>query len=870
MYDLYEIDEDSEKFCRFYNDSINKIFEEIYKAIHSPEAENVNLIYILYQELLKIKKIEIKKYDLVCCIQINYVVLINEKENLYMNMTYFKKVELHKIDKNEEIWVCNDDMAMLLLNKEQFLYYLKPKCLISDPNEDPCEMMIISDLSLLNYVIMNNINIYSSDSPFYQLSDLKKEFEKKNEDIKIQNYLKGIHSYNFKPVFCPERVKFLLGNININNILKKNRNQFQNYLYNSKIGLTTEILIKIDSEKIKNESIKYLYINTNLIMYEKSKLILEKYLAFYIAKLFSNYEEFENFYKNLIAKISKKKYSRERILYKIIKYIIKNYNNSFNKCYFLFDNIYNCELCFNIENNFKNLNKKLVNEKFIFCFFVQLNYCNLFLLKNNNAYYNFTFINNDIRINPDEYINNLDRDYWHNYNIINEVMSNFESKIKNKNNIERLSLLLKIKYIPYLLRNSKNENDIFEILSEFLEYFHLTCLNYNGISIQKIEFKNSEVKKFFNEKFNSMICDIVVSDNLKIIDNLINKSVEGILLEKQIILCLIASMSFKKLKIDKIFCFSNFTKKMEFFFGEKILIIQLNDNSPLYDFGVITYFKNEMILKIYQVGINKDFYSLEKLDNDLIQFDIEYFIKKLKLEFGVDIKQYVFGIITSKSGYDKNKKIKMNKNEKENSNLINNIFYTIDNNEDLEENLDKSYKNYYIMKEFCANNNYEFIIFDKNTKKSFIQEKENLIDFNFIDNTNEKCLRNIFGIYDNCDVQNLKKMAVQKSDFFPNYEIKSLLKYNFRIKYISKFRTKDNKLPEINRKNFFLMFKEIDGIFYIKGKNGEIFCNSKIMKSLDDLKSNNFIGCIIEKEEEYDSLKVKKIFLKKKRRDFLE
>ena len=862
MNDLYEIEENSKKFCEFYGNKLNDIFEEIYNAIKRPGDEETNLIYILYEVLKKIKKIEIKKYNLICYIEINYIVIKNIKENLWMNMIYLKKVELHKIDKTEEIWVCNDDMAMLTLNKEKFLYYLKPKYLVKDPKEGPSEITIISDLTLLNFVIINDINIYSSDSSFFQLSDLKKEFEKKIEDIKIQNYLEGISSYNFKSIFCPEKVEFLFGNININNILKKNHEKFQKYLYNQKIGLTMELLVKIDKEKFINKKIKFLYVNTSIVFNENSKLIVEKFLAYYIAKLFSNYEEFEKFYGNLIAKISKKKYNRERMLYKIVKYIIKNYESSFDKLYFIFDNIYDYHMCLNMETTYKNLNKKIQKENIFFAFFVQLNYKNLELLTNNKENSKFIFINNDIRINPEEYINNLDKDFWHRLDSFDDIKTSFESIISKKNNIDVLSLLLKIKYIPHLLRCSTNEKYINEILSNFLEYFHLTCANNNGIQIQKIQFKNERVKKFFNEKFNSMICDIVVSDDLKMIDYLINKSVEGILLEKQIILCLISSMIFKKLKIDKIFCFSNFPKNFEFFFGEKILIIQLNDNSPLYDFGVITYFNNEIILKIYQVGINKDNYSLEKLDEDIIQFDLEYFLKKLKLEFGVDIKKYVFGIITSKSGFDKNVK---NKKNIENINQINNnIFYSTDNEEDLGENLDKEYKNFNVMKKFCDKMNYEFIIFDKNTKKSYIEENGNLINFEFIDETNERFIRNIYGIYDNCDVANLKKMPLNKNDYPNKYDIKSILKYNFEVKYVSKFRTKNKKVPDINRYNFFLFFEDLDGKFCIKGQNRNIICNSNIVKDIDKCKSDNFIGCIINKanDDNYKGMKIK--FLKRK------
>jgi len=157
-----------------------------------------------------------------------------------------------------------------------------------------------------------------------------------------------------------------------------------------------------------------------------------------------------------------------------------------------------------------------------------------------------------------------------------------------------------------------------------------------------------------------------------------------------------------------------------------------------------------------------------------------------------------------------------------------------------------------------------FIIFDKNTKKSYIEENGNLINFEFIDETNERFIRNIYGIYDNCDVANLKKMPLNKNDYPNKYDIKSILKYNFEVKYVSKFRTKNKKVPDINRYNFFLFFEDLDGKFCIKGQNRNIICNSNIVKDIDKCKSDNFIGCIINKanDDNYKGMKIK--FLKRK------
>ena len=48
-------------------------------------------------------------------------------------------------------------------------------------------------------------------------------------------------------------------------------------------------------------------ININYFTEETSRLKLEQYLSYYMTKLFSTYNEFEKYSKELIEKISKKK-----------------------------------------------------------------------------------------------------------------------------------------------------------------------------------------------------------------------------------------------------------------------------------------------------------------------------------------------------------------------------------------------------------------------------------------------------------------------------------------------------------------------------------------------------------------------------------
>jgi hypothetical protein len=193
---------------------------------------------------------------------------------------------------------------------------------------------------------MNNIDIYSSNVPFFKISDLKSEFENRTQNKTMKDYLEGINSYNFETILLPDRVKFLRGNIGLEKILRKNKNKFQFYLYNPKIGLILETLKMIDSFIVKsNNDNQILYLNIFNILNETSKDIFIQSLAFYVSKLFLNYKEFEEFFLKLNEKITKKNYTRKRIIYKVIKYIIKNYNIGNKKLYFILDNFYNYETC---------------------------------------------------------------------------------------------------------------------------------------------------------------------------------------------------------------------------------------------------------------------------------------------------------------------------------------------------------------------------------------------------------------------------------------------------------------------------------------------------------------------------------------------
>ena len=230
---------------------LNEIVSEMNSLKKSGSLINIILsgeYFPYYNSKLQEKgKIEIINYDLICKLEINYIYLINEKQNLKLQILYLKKAKVKKEDKTIEYWVCNDDIAMLLCNQEKYIYYKQPKYLVRTLDEERSTISIISELSELNYVIMNDIDIYSSNTPYFKISDLKSEFDNRTKIKTMKDYLEGINSYNFETILLPDRVKFLRGNIGLEKILRKNKDKFQFYIYNPKIGLTLETLKIMDS-----------------------------------------------------------------------------------------------------------------------------------------------------------------------------------------------------------------------------------------------------------------------------------------------------------------------------------------------------------------------------------------------------------------------------------------------------------------------------------------------------------------------------------------------------------------------------------------------------------------------------------------------
>ena len=763
------------------------------------------------------------------------------------------------------MWVCNNQIAMILVDNKS-IYYLKSESVEeNDEDYDIDNISIISNFKSLEKVIKANKIIYSTENDIIDINYILVEIDNKNPNSNppLSFFLSGINSVNFQKINDVSKVESLNNIIPLPDAMAYiGKKGF--FLYNKNIGMTIRILTKFYMSK-KSGLNNYFYINTYYIKNIVSILAKKKYFAYYLQYLFGNSVSFKNFYKKitpLIADINKNYYN---LIFEIIEEFQKLIKEDLkNKYYFILDNIYTRNEFLKLKKKYEELTDK-INKNSYFYFFVQLNDDTAeFLDKyNNNIFY---FINNENSIRPKEYIDSLfDENYENNY--LFNLNKNIDQKLSEYKGIDKFIKILKAKYLSKT-KEYKTRKEIIEIYKIFSDFFTIYCINKsNNIIIENIEFINNKVRDFFNDYYNSIICDYISQNSLGIFDNIINTSIEGILLEKQIIFNLISTLFLRKIKIERIYCFDDEIKeeKISLNNNDNIIIIQKLDNSPIYDFGIITVLDNIPTLKNYQVGLNKDLIELLKLDKDIINLDNEYFIKKIYHYLGIKIQQYSFGIITSKDGYEANK-YKFGNIENENKGKISEEKEYMESTIDKKlfgENCEKTYKNYVVMRDYCKNNCFEFFIFDKNNKKFYLHgENNNLQAINFTQYKDEKCIIKVKNIFDHKNFNELKKMYFNKKDYsYISEKINASLGSDLKIKLIGKFKTSENNIQIIRKKNLFLCWEDLKKNIFC------IFTKKKILNKVNILdlsfKTESFYICTIDgiNKSEIENVKKAKILL---------
>ena len=400
----------------------------------------------------------------------------------------------------------------------------------------------------------------------------------------------------------------------------------------------------------------------------------------------------------------------------IINYILSYFSEK--KIKIVFDNIYSKDV-------FKTLKKmKIVkgNNKLCFYYVISLNEKTYEILtkfiKNKNIYDE----NKKYYFIQKENIDNLKLE--DDFENINDKETYKKNKIKEINEI----IQKKGEYLIFgsfiVLINSINKDKIYEEQSKNVLNYICPLIDYllfqvnENFNIVKITFRNNVIKEIIYDKFIFSHSFHLLSEANIPIDNVLKKE-EGNNFEKLIINSLLInkydSSLYKKVKVDSIYCITDFP--IIKYDNQNILFFQENPIAKVYDFAILINKNNELILKAYQICINKRKNELLKLNRYIIELDLSYLIQKLESKINKKIAKYTFGIITTKKALGEN----------------------------------SNYPNFKTIKNFCKSQGYEFLLFDTFNCELLIEDNKNNNNFTVIDN-----------ILDINDSFNLKKINIIK------------------------------------------------------------------------------------------------------------
>ena len=628
---------------------------------------------------------------------------------------------------------------------------------------------------------------------------LENIFDKSQETFNPTVSFENIEDYE-KDIKIPEtknkdKLKFNKNyTTDLREIMEK-ENGLYCYFYNEKSGLTLNLLQILEKKK-KLFNTRYFYFNSEYINKYK-----KKYFYFRIAKMFQK-DEKELFLKLLNPEQGESIKYNSSYLSKILNKILKQLKD----VHIIFDNIRDISIFYKImkiiaemNQNIEYIEKEKGKEKddkekkddkrnieietnkirllnnYIVSLFLPINNINLEIIDSSIIYQSnisSLFPSDNActqELTPTEYINSLVLDNFDAKEYKQNIKEKISKFIDNNNIIEYLIFLIEIVHLKPLIKNKNllyNKNNTY--LIKFLPYIYVSLkIENNSIFINKIKFRTNFIEEIINDQINFLLSkNIIIDDIFKYIRT---KSTEGIYIEKEIIYYLITrDINFEKVKIEKIYCFnSSLDEEIKTFIKNKnrIIFIQKSESAPLYDFGVIIYINEKPIFKGYQIGINKPLSSLGQLYIEKVRIDSLYFINKINKFLDEKITEFSFGIITTKYAYDNQTKNNIINNDNNFNDELEIDNYEDINNDKKEDEKDNEYKNYNIMKKFCNDNKYEFLIFDPNNNKFFIDKNENLEIIDFHDYYDKSLMNTVANyICRNEDNYHLTKLPINPNE----------------------------------------------------------------------------------------------------------
>jgi len=668
-------------------------------------------------------------------------------------LNLLKKLQLNK---SKTSYIISGEYFNQIRNNKKMRYKIK----YSDSKESS---FLSSELN--NKIIFNDKSFYLISYPNYSKSyyEIFNKFQKEKGNGKFSDKIAPINFYN----------KYRLLNypyINKDDIdkIKKKITKFYGSInckyicYNRKIGLSVFLEEELIQEK------KYFYFNVDYLINENSNSNLLNYMFFYLSGIFSDNKEEYNEYKKL---------NKEQIVPLVCEYknkkLITNLINllkNFNDIKIYFDNVktkVQLELISHLtETDFENVK-----------IFIQINKDTFEAIQNiNYKLVNFT----------SNYSILDDLDFYLPYILgkCNEAQKKKEYSEKLKPffddyDIYNFFSILRLKYL--LSEKNFYLNQLTQCI-QFLEFLYIEVIRNK---VEYICFRNDAIKEIFNNYYISYILKIKNINNNDIFLKF-SKIEEGINLERQIIYDIIINeININKIKVDQIFSINKFPDN-EFKKYQEYIFIQEKTNAPYYDFAYIYYSKDNTILKCCQIGINKSKKDLQNLNKLFILFDLYFFCQKLYYEKQIKIDKIEFCIITTYNGFKEYKDLNNNKSKNE-----------------------RKYKNFEIMKKYCEENKFIFLIFNpKNSEYLTYNDKNELVGTNLKFDNFQNDVKKIF-------IKDKYINKVKKLNYFFNLNNPNIIA---EIKLIESIDEKQNIINnefyfEIKNQN--LIFKKKDNQFDI-------------------------------------------------------
>ena len=688
----------------------------------------------------------------------------NEDESFNEDYYQIFKIEyLLKIKIDDQIeWICNPYYALYLI----FYVYKLKNAYHRKSSESSNSLLIMSSEDIDKLVIKNK-------------NKIKSVIEIKG-DLNLQQLITKIRNPSKYPNFINEYITYSLKDPSKLNQYEKDENIFnevyryfekfiikKNFtvIFNYDDDLNTIIKMKLLKDLHSLNQIRYIYINLKTINSITNIIEKKKYLAFLLITIFNNdYKNCKKYIKEALENIQFPDYlfSLIKEVNRINNILISNYNNVNSKLnnydlpnlHVIIDNINN-ENDFDIFRNFLNINNnkiyKDINDlkiKFIGICNIETDFCNKLFISikdkpSNERGYTVEYLNTNNESNQKK---------------LSDDLKNYIKELFNKKNIAIFKEFIIILHFEEF-KNECDEID-FQFLFKYRKYlnFEIKKDDDDLLYINAVDFKNEEIKTIFKNNYKELYLYFLNNeDDMKEIFGEKN----GIFFEKQLIFDILTekilneeNLNFKELSINTIYCMN--TKKIDLtnYKDNNILFNQQSKTGEIYDFAIA----KEDYFKGFQISNRKSFDDLKKLIKTVIATDFSNTKNALK-----EIKEYQkfsFGIITSKAVFDDYNSKKGNKEKTD----------------------------YYLMKDYCQQNNYEFLIYDLTKREFFIENNGVLTSYKdfYVFNDNYKI--NVPNLNEIFKLNPIKiPFNKVKDNIFTNIENKNKIEVVGKFKYQKEF-----------------------------------------------------------------------------------